>query len=236
MAPEHLTGDSKPVPDPTTLTTEALHREVATLRELIEEKLAALASLVDVQVAGLADQIAEGRRLYDAVLTERDQRYGERYDASQTAVKAALQATEKAVDTAFESREKAIAAAFLSSEKAIASAFESAEKAIAKSEMSIEKRADATYVAIGELQRMLSVLMPRTEAEGRFAAVTTATAELRKTYDAGLAVLSDRVKGLESRGQGKAESQFDMRAWGVALIAFVSLVVTVAVMFGTRTT
>lgn len=228
-------GDWRPRPDPTNLTTEQLHREVAVLRELIEEKLGALTALVDSQIERVVRQLDDARHYYDKILIERDRRYDERFEASQTAVKAALSANEKAIDTAFESREKAIAAAFLSSEKAIEAAFVSAEKAINKAEQSIEKRADATYVAIGELQQLLGGLMPRTEAEGRFTAALAAVAEIRKTYDASFATLADRVKGLEARGQGKAESQFDMRAWMVALVAFVGLVVTLVVAFGGRT-
>lgn len=222
-------------PDPTVLTTEALHREVNNLREIIEERLAGLNSLIAVHVNHLDEQIGEQRHYYDSVLTERDTRYEERFAASQLAVAAAFEASEKAVASAFEAREKAIAAAFEASEKAVSAAFESADKAITKAEISIEKRADATYVALGELQRLLGGLMPRTEAEGRFASAVDTLGELRKTYDTSFALLSDRVKGLESLRQGKAESQIDLRGWIVALVAFVGLAVTIAVAFGGRT-
>jgi hypothetical protein len=33
---------SRPIPDPTVLTTQALYREVAALKELIEQRIAAL--------------------------------------------------------------------------------------------------------------------------------------------------------------------------------------------------
>lgn len=225
-------SDWKPRPDPTALTTEQLHREVGTLRELIEEKLGGVTNLLNTHVNQLEAQVVEVRRYYDAIFTERDTRYEERFTASQLAVAAAFEASEKAVASALEAREKAIAAAFEASEKAVAAAFQSAALAINKAEISIEKRADATYVAIGELQRLLGALMPRAEAEGRFGAVGDAVNEIRKTYDSSAALLSDRVKGLEARGQGKAESQFDMRAWMVALIALMGLAVTIVVAFG----
>ncbi len=228
-------GEWKPRPDPTSLTTEQLHREVAILRELIEEKLDARNALVDSQIERVVRQLDDARHYYDHILIERDRRYNERYEANQLAVKAALDANEKAIDTAFESREKAISAAFIASEKAIAAAFESAEKAINKAEQSIEKRADATYVAIGELQQILTGLMPRTEAEGRFTSALEAVAEIRKTYDASFATLADRVKGIEARGQGKAESQVDLRGWIVALVAFISLAVAILVATGGQT-
>lgn len=223
-------------PDPTVLTTEALHREVNNLREIIEERLAGLNSLIAVHVNHLDEQIGEQRRYYDSVLQERDVRYEERFTASGVAISAAFDASEKSVATAFEAREKAIAAAFESSEKAVKAAFDSADKAITKAEISIEKRADATYVALGELQRLLGGLMPRSEAEGRFSSAIDTLGEIRKTYDIAFATLNDRVKGLEAVRQGKAESQVDMRGWIVALVAFVGLAVTIAVAFGGRGT
>lgn len=226
----------RPVPDPTSLTTAALEREVGGLREIIEEKIAALTILVNAQLEELRLRTAEQRHYYDAVLAERDTRYEDRFAASQLAVAAAFEASEKAVASAFEAREKAIAAAFEASEKAVGAAFESADRAITKAEISIEKRADATYVALGELQRLLGGLMPRTEAEGRFSAALDALGELRKTYDAATATLSDRVKGLEAAKVGKAESQFDMRAWMVAIVALLGLAVTIAVAFGGKGT
>jgi hypothetical protein len=225
----------RPVPDPTSLTTAALEREVAVLREIIEQQISSLSDLLDVQLTNVRREIGEQRTHYDVVLSERDTRYEERFAASQLAVAAAFEASEKAVASALEAREKAIAAAFEASEKAVGAAFESAALAINKAEISIEKRADATYVALGELQRLLGALMPRAEAEGRFTSSLDSLNEIRKTYDSSLALLSDRVKGLEARGQGKAESQFDMRAWMVALVALVGLAVTIAVAFGGRT-
>ncbi len=222
----------RPVPDPTSLTTAALEREVAAVREVIEEKIGGLTALLSTQLGDVRVRIDEQRHYYDAVLTERDNRYEERFAASQVAVSAAFVASEKAVAAAFEAREKAIAAAFEASEKAVAAAFESADRAITKAEISIEKRADATYVALGELQRLLGALMPRAEAEGRFASGSQSVSELRKNYDASLATLTERVKGLESIRTGKAETQFDMRAWMVALVGVIALAVTIAVAFG----
>lgn len=225
----------RPVPDPTVLTTEALHREVSNLREILEEKLVVLNALIDVHIDQIKERIVEQGRHFDSVLTERDTRYEERFAASQLAVAAAFEASEKAVASAFEAREKAIAAAFEASEKAVGAAFESADRAITKAEISIEKRADATYVALNELQRLLGGLMPRTEAEGRFSSAVDTLGELRKSYDTAFAVLNDRVKGLESIRQGKAETQFDMRAWMMALVGIIAVAVTIAVAFSGKT-
>lgn len=154
------------------------------------------------------------------LLTERDRRYQERFEASQTAITAAFDAREKALVEAFDAREKALAAALDAKDKATQAAFDSAEKAIAKAELSIEKRADATYVSLTELQKNLSQLMPRTEAEQRFNSVGTQLSDVR-----------DRVKGIESLKVGTKEAFTNVQM-------FLGIVVTIlaiaGVIIGTR--
>lgn len=43
------TVESRPVPDPTTLTTDAIRREIVALRELLETKITALADSTDLR-------------------------------------------------------------------------------------------------------------------------------------------------------------------------------------------
>jgi len=157
QAPPPGPEDSRPVPDPTTLTTAALYREIAQLREFLLARFDGEGKLTAEKFARLSEHAVDVER----------QRIEHKADA-QEAIGAALTASERAVQEAFEAREKALAAALDSKDKAVAAAFEASEKAIAKAEVSIEKRADATYVALGELQRLLSQLMPRAEAENRF--------------------------------------------------------------------
>lgn len=57
MVAEH--GDSRPVPDPTTLTTEALHREVAMARESFELRISALDRLVMEKFASIEEHRKE---------------------------------------------------------------------------------------------------------------------------------------------------------------------------------
>jgi hypothetical protein len=77
----------RPVPDPTTLTTEQLHREVGILRELIEGQLKSMDDLMDEKFNGVEQKFT---------LVER-QRIEQKADAKE-ALAAALQAAEKAVD------------------------------------------------------------------------------------------------------------------------------------------
>jgi hypothetical protein len=189
------------VPDPTSLTTEALQREVFALREVIDAQVSALAKTVDLHVDELKAVIAELRRYYDAILAERNLRTEERYKASQTAVSAAFEA----------------------SQKAVSAAFEASDRAITKAEISIEKRADATYVALGELQRLLGGLMPRQEAEARYT-----------NQEERLTALGSRLDKLEAIRQGGQERTTEVRqnmagvyaAAGVAL-ALLAIVVPV---------
>lgn len=130
-----------------------------------------------------------------AVLNERDQRYTERGIA-----------VEAAVDKAFASAEKAVAAAL-----------EAAEKAILKAEVSIEKRADATYVALGELQRILATLMSRVESDQRF-----------KTIEERHQELTSRVDRIEASKAGMTEGRAGMSdnlKLGISIIGAVVLLI-----------
>lgn len=194
-----LQHGSVPVPDPTLLTTEALRRDIGALRELMEARLAAIAKLEDERIKALelrmewdaarvAEEVKAGHQYYDAILSERDRRYEEQSTAAQRAIEAALDAATKATAAAFDSREKALNAAL-----------DAAEKAILKAEVSIEKRADATYVALNELQRMLSALMPRVESDQRF-----------KTIEERHAEVTSRVDRMEAGKVGASEQRSGM--------------------------
>jgi hypothetical protein len=87
----------RPVPDPTRLTTEALHREVAALRELIEERIAATDALVNEKFSSVDRQLS---------LVER-QRVEQKSD------------TEKAVNAALVAQKDAVKEQTIASEKSI---------------------------------------------------------------------------------------------------------------------
>ena len=90
-------GDWRPRPDPTILTTEALHREVAALRELIEERITATDLLVSEKFSSVDRQLD---------LVER-QRVEQKSD------------TKAAVDAALTAQKEAVREQTLASEKAI---------------------------------------------------------------------------------------------------------------------
>lgn len=170
--------DWRPRPDPTVRTTEALHRDIAALEQLFNTKLA------QVQAA-----IENLEKMHDRVFHERDTRYNERFEASEEAVAVALKASRESAAKATDAQREAVEAAF-----------EASEKAISKAETSIEKRADATYVALSELQRMLGNLMTRSESEQRF------TDHLER-----IQTLANRVTVMESVKRGAGEERTDMK-------------------------
>lgn len=153
-------------------------------------------------------------------LEERDRRYQERHEASQTALMAAFDAREKALHEAFDAREKALIAALDSKDKAVKAAFESAEKAIAKAEVSIEKRADATYVSLTDLQRQLSQLMPRSEAENRYQGLQIGVDELK-----------ERIGRLENLKAGGKEAFSNIQMFAGLILALLAIA---GILIGTR--
>ena len=177
-----------PVPDPTALTTEAMAREVSSLREVLESRMK-----------------GERERL-DALLVEREARHVERWEAQQLAITSAFQAAEKAVAAALDTREKAVQAAF-----------DSAEKAILKAETSIEKRADATYVALNELQRLLAGLMPKGEALSRY-----------EDQEKRLQALGSRLDRIEGKAGGVSFLAAGLAAGLGLLIAVVAIIVSLS--------
>jgi Cu/Ag efflux protein CusF len=135
-----------PVPDPSSLTTEVIAREVAHLislgisrNSLVDERFLAINKLIEeIQI-----------------------RHQQRFDA-QT----------KALDAAFLSAQTAVGAALTAADKGIQAAMSASEKAVVKAEISAEKRFDSLM----EFQKTISTLsheqIPRKEAEARIDAVT----------------------------------------------------------------
>jgi hypothetical protein len=118
--PVHQTygvAGAPPIPDPTTLTTAALEREIFHLRELLEANIAQVSKHLDTAdaqlLALLTSQIVDLRRLVE----ESDLRYQQRYDAQTKALDAARVAADLAVQAALVAAEKAVSKAEVAAEK-----------------------------------------------------------------------------------------------------------------------
>lgn len=117
-------------------------------------------------------------------------------------------------DAILEERDLRYETQFQSGKDAVEAAFKASEKAIDKAETSIEKRADATYVALGDLQRLLGTQMPRSEAEQRFADLADR-----------ITVMTNRLTTIEATKTGSKEQL-------TAIYALVGFLVTLMVLGG----
>ena len=138
----------KPVPDPSILTTEQLHREIMHLRELIEARLD--------NIERRADRvIVEGQKALETALTATDK-----------AIDTALAASSKAIvelDSTTKSRIESVMAItdnkfikyevlLVSESEKVALARDAANQAVAKAEVFNEKRFDILTKQIEELK------------------------------------------------------------------------------------
>src|ERR1041384_3926511 len=78
--PLHV-GDTRPIPDPTLLTTQQLLRENQALRELVESRIDALARLTQEQFTGVA-----------STFNQRELRFRQMADDNKAAIAAAFEA------------------------------------------------------------------------------------------------------------------------------------------------
>lgn len=97
----------------------------------------------------------------EALLAEHDKRNRQRFNAQEKTVSAALEATKQAINKADEA----------------------SKESITKSEIAVEKRSDAVYVTLSKLSDSLSAVMPRAEAEQRFAALSEKIDLLKSSND-----------------------------------------------------
>src|SRR5579863_2946883 len=96
--------DSRPVPDPTVLTTQGLLREIAHLRELMEARLLALTEKLQGEHALKEEKFRKVDQRFELIEVQRV----EQKDDSQKGVEAALVAQKEAVAKLDEANQKAI--------------------------------------------------------------------------------------------------------------------------------
>lgn len=155
-----------------------------------------------------------------------DQRFADNYialiaalTAQEKAVSAALQSTKEAITKAEESNEKR----FQAQEKAVGTAFNASKEAIAKSETAVEKRSDAVYVTLSKLSDSLAAVMPRAEAEQRFAGLNEKIDLNNKTLVEKIDNLSTRFERTEGTGIGLN------KGWGILLAGLGGIATIIAI-------
>ena len=162
-------GDLRPIPDPTVLTTAALTREVASLKELMFTRLDAMDKAVDLlgEIPTDTDkQIGHLKELFTSKLDVVD----ERFDSVQTQF---IERDTRAEQTSRDSK-VAVDAALQAAKEAVAEQNKSSALAIAKSETATTKQIDQLGVQISTATNQLKEniddvkdRLTRIEGEGR---------------------------------------------------------------------
>jgi hypothetical protein len=127
-------------------------------------------------------------------------------------LESSLAAVEAMATQRFENADKAVLAALAAQEKAVQAALAAAEQAVGKSEVASEKRFDATNAFRGQLNDIITTLMPRAEAEQRISTNADKIDEL-----------AARVDKIEGRSGGMSAS------WSVLIAALGAIGVLVAI-------
>ncbi len=115
---------------------------------------------------------------FEALLTAKDLKDQQRYDAQTDAVKTALLAQQTAMQ-----------AALVAQQTAVQAAQAAAEKAVNKAEVAAEKRFDAVNEFRGAYQDIIAQQMPRAEAEQRLLQLSDKIDDLKGSSRGGINAL-----------------------------------------------
>jgi hypothetical protein len=159
---------------------------------------------IDTEILAFKEHLKE-------LMAAHDKRYEQRYEAQQ-----------KALDAAFTAQKDAVNTAMVAQKEAGSNALAAQDRAVAKAETAAEKRFEGADKARLEQAEQQRTLMPRAEAESRFA------------------MLSEKVGVLEgfrteslSKGSGTKEG-YGMAIGSVALILTILSILAAIVMFVSR--
>lgn len=190
-------GDTRPVPDPTVLTTQQLYREIAALRELFETRFTEYDKAITILQTTTGRSPTPGEIDLDltnfkVLVNQKFEGVKDTIDQRDIRLGQAEQAAKDAVTTAFTGSEKAVAAALQAAKEAVGAQSESFDRATTKAELATTKLLDALSVQIGASARGLDDKID-------------ALKEL-------INKLEQRVTTIESRGVGVRETLVDRRA------------------------
>jgi len=143
---EHMTRDyayesgSRPVPDPTVLTTKALEREVANLKEMMLRELMSMSDTIRTRFSGMDEATT--------LLREHQEKVPSETDKAILHLRELMEEMFKSVDKQFIQRDTAVAAALQAAKEAVSAQNESNAIASSKMEVSFTKQIDQTAVLI----------------------------------------------------------------------------------------
>ena len=162
-------GDWRPVPDPTTLTTEQLRRELSALREiltarldgmdratlLLDETVNRTPTIIQTEISHVRELMDERFRTADRRFVEADLRYQQRFDERDLRFKeefggVQLQFAERDVRSqqAATASAQALAAALQAAKEAVFEQAQAAAKAAEKTELSFSKQIEQIQLQI----------------------------------------------------------------------------------------
>ncbi len=150
--------DSRPIPDPTVLTTQQLLREMAALREIIFTRLDAmdratvlLAETVNRTPTVVQSAVTSMREVYDERFSSIQQQLGDRghtYDERFSSIQQQFSERDVRTDQAATASASALAAALQAAKEAVFEQAQAAAKAAEKTELSFTKQIDQIQLQI----------------------------------------------------------------------------------------
>jgi ribosome-associated translation inhibitor RaiA len=219
-------GGRFPVPDPTTLTTEALRREVASLQVLIEQRISALKELLMQEISAVRDSSDSS-----------DKRMDLRHEAMREEIETKIGAAKSYCDSQFGHIEKQLAAveamrveqkndtkaavdaALTAQKEAVREQTTASELAIAKSEAAIAKQIEQLTVAGNtardELRRGIDDTKER---------IGTVERELRSAISS----VDTKANTINALAQGATGSRASLFAWIGGVGAVLAIIIIVA--------
>jgi hypothetical protein len=145
----------RPNPDPSSLTTDALLREINRLERLFDVQLASLKELVD-DIHGDLRAIPEQRKVdvvqLQIVIDEKFQTIREKYSERFTSIDKQLLDRDTRVDQTAKAGAEALAAALQAAKEAVGEQNKSSALSINKSEAATDKRIDQILLTIKGIQ------------------------------------------------------------------------------------
>lgn len=136
-----------PIPDPTLLTTQQLHREIFSVREVIETRINSMDKAIEL-VKGIADRIPQ---LMEKAISQLQGLHEEKFSSIQTQFKE----RDTRSDQTSKDNKVAIDAALQAAKEAVGEQNKSSQLAIAKSEAATTKQIDAIVILIANGQKAL---------------------------------------------------------------------------------
>lgn len=156
-----------PVPDPTTMTTKQLEREIWSLREIVEAKIEGLGHLLTEQVHCLGEANKEKFSSIETQFRERDVRDSRTLEDNKTAIGAALQAAKEAA-AAIDEKTAHLEALHGEKFRSISIQFTErdvrAEQTSRDSKVAVDAALQAAKEAVGEQNRSSALAIAKSEA------------------------------------------------------------------------